>query len=68
MDFSKVNKKALIKDLVFFGTFNIVAHLLMNMRFNEPLLNEKFIYSLAFVLIGITVYHLFVDSRLEKSL
>jgi hypothetical protein len=68
MDFSKVNKKALIKDLVFFGTFNLIAHILMNMRYNDPLFSEKFIYSLAFVLIGITVYHLFVESRLEKSL
>jgi hypothetical protein len=68
MDLSKVNKKALIKDLVFFGTFNFVAHILMNMRYNDPLLSEKFIYSLAFVLIGITVYHVFVEARLEKSL
>jgi len=68
MDFSKVNRKQLIKDLVFFSVFHSVAHVLMNMRFGDPLLSEKFIYSLVFILAGVSVYHLFVDSRLEASL
>lgn len=68
MDFSKVNKKALIIDIVKFSTFHLVAHILMNMRYNEPLLNEKFIYSLTFILMGIAVYHVFVAPRLEPTL
>jgi hypothetical protein len=68
MDFSKVNKKALSIDLVKFATYNLVAHILMNMRYEEPLFNEKFIYSLAFILAGLSVYHIFVAPRLEPTL
>lgn len=68
MDFSKVNKKALIIDLTKVACFNIVAHILMNMRYGEPLFNEKFIYSLAFILAGFAVYHVFIAPRLEPTL
>ena len=61
MNFSKVNKKALISDLVKVATFNIVAHVLMGLRFDEPLFSEKFLYSLIFILIGFTVYHVALD-------
>jgi hypothetical protein len=61
MDFSKVNKKALISDLVKVATFNIVAHVLMGLRFDEPIFSEKFVYSLIFILIGFTVYHVALD-------
>jgi hypothetical protein len=57
----KLNKQALISDLVKVATFNLVAHVLMNARYNDPLFNEKFIYSLVFILIGFTVYHIFLD-------
>jgi len=61
MDLSKVNKRALFSDLVKVATFNIVAHVLMGLRFDEPLFSEKFIYSLIFILIGFTVYHVALD-------
>ena len=68
MDFSKVNKKDLITDLVKIACFNIVANILMNMRYNEPLLDEKFIYSLAFILIGFATYHILIAPRLLPTL
>ena len=43
MDFRNVNRKALISDLVKVATFQIVAHVLMSLRFNEPLFNEKYV-------------------------
>ena len=61
MDLSKVNKKDLFSDLVKVATFNIVAHVLMGLRFDEPLFSEKFIYSLLFILIGFTVYYVVLD-------
>ena len=61
MDFSKVNKRALFSDLVKVATFNIVAHVLMGLRFDDPLFSEKFIYSLLFTLIGFTVYYVVLD-------
>jgi hypothetical protein len=64
MDFSKVNKKDLITDLVKIACFNIVANILMNMRYGEPLLSERFIYSLAFILIGFATYHIFLAPQL----
>lgn len=64
MDLSKVNKKDLFSDLVKVATFNIVAHVLMGLRFNEPLFSEKFIYSLIFILIGFTVYHVALDPHI----
>ena len=57
----KLNKKALFSDLVKVATFNIVANLLMHLRFNEPLLDEKFLYSLVFILIGFTTYYILLD-------
>jgi len=68
MDLNKVNKKQLIKDLVFFMTFQGVAHILMHMRYEEPLFNEKFVNTLSFILIGITVWHIFILPRLENVL
>ena len=68
MDFSKVNKKDLITDLVKIACFNIVANILMNMRYREPLLDEKFIYSLAFILIGFATYHILIAPRLLPTL
>ena len=64
MDLSKVNKKDLITDLVKVACFNIVANILMSMRYNEPLLEEKFLYSLAFILIGFAVYHVIIAPQL----
>jgi hypothetical protein len=68
MDLSKVDRKGLIIDLVKVATFNIVAHILMNMRYGDPLFNEKFIYSLVFILAGFVFYHIFVGPRLEAEL
>lgn len=68
MDFSKVNRKALIIDLVKVACFNIVANLLMNVRYGEPALSEKFNYSLIFILAGFAVYHIFIAPRLEPTL
>jgi hypothetical protein len=64
MDFSKVNKRELISDLVKVATFNIVAHVLMGSTYNEPILGEKFIYSLIFILLGFAVYHVLIHRRL----
>ena len=60
MNFSKVNKKDLISDLVKVATFNIVAHVLMGVTYNEPVLSEKFVYSLIFTLLGFALYHVFI--------
>lgn len=68
MDFSKVNKKDLITDLVKIACFNIVANILMNMRYNEPLLSERFIYSLVFILTGFATYHIVIAPRLLPTL
>jgi|UniRef100_A0A6C0H1B6 hypothetical protein len=68
MNFSKVDRKGLIIDLVKVACFNIVANILMSVRYNEPLLNEKFVYSLVFILTGFAVYHLFIGPRLEPTL
>lgn len=57
----KLNKKALFSDLVKVATFNIVANFLMYLRFSEPLLDEKFINSLVFILIGFTTYYILLD-------
>lgn len=56
------NKKSLVTDLVKVATFNIVAHILMHVKYNDSLFDTKFIYSLIFILIGFTVYHLYLDS------
>jgi len=68
MDFSKVNKKDLITDLVKVAIFNIVANILMNVRYQEPLLGEKFIYSLVFILTGFAIYHILVAPQLVPRL
>jgi len=64
--FDKVNKKALIGDLAKVATFNLVAHFLMHIRFNEPILSEKFIYSLVFILLGFATYHYLLDAHVNK--
>jgi len=64
--FDKVNKKALLSDLAKVATFNLVAHFLMHVRFNEPILSEKFIYSLVFILLGFATYHYLLDAHLNK--
>jgi len=68
MDFSKVNKRDLVTDLVKVACFNIVANILMSIRYKEPLLEEKFIYSLAFILIGFAVYHVLIAPQLVPRL
>jgi len=68
MDFSKVNKKDLITDLVKIACFNIVANILMSIRYEEPLLSEKFLYSLTFILTGFAVYHIIIAPRLLARL
>ena len=68
MDLSKVNRKALIIDLVKVACFNIVANILMNVRYGEPVLSEKFIYSLIFILAGFATYHIVIAPRLEPRL
>ena len=68
MDFSKVNRKDLITDLVKIACFNIVANILMNVRYQEPLLSEKFLYSLAFILTGFAVYHIIIAPHLVPRL
>ncbi len=68
MDLSKVNRKALITDLVKVACFNIVANILMNVRYGEPMLSEKFIYSLVFILAGFAIYHIVIAPRLEPRL
>jgi hypothetical protein len=66
MDFKKVNKKALVEDLVKVATFNIVAHVLMSIKYGDELFSDKFVYSLIFILIGFTVYHVLLDSRVRS--
>jgi hypothetical protein len=66
MDFSKVDKKSLMSDLVKVATFNIIAHVLMGSTYNEPIFSEKFVYSLIFILLGFAVYHVFIHRRLMK--
>ena len=56
-----LNKKALASDLVKVATFNVVAHVLMHVRFGDALFDSKFIYSLIFILLGFTLYHVAVD-------
>jgi len=68
MDLSKVDKKSLITDLVKIACFNIVANLLMSIRYEEPLLSEKFLYSLTFILTGFAVYHIIIAPRLLACL
>ena len=64
MDYSTVDKKGLISDLIKVATFNIVAHILMSSSYNEPIFGEKFVYSLIFILLGFAVYHVFIHKRL----
>jgi hypothetical protein len=66
MDLRKVNKKALVEDLVKVATFQIVAHVLMSYKYGEELFNDKFVYSVIFTLIGFTVYHVLLDSRVNS--
>jgi len=61
----KVNKKALLGDIAKVATFNLVAHFLMHLRFNEPLFSEKFIYSLVFILLGFATYHYLLDNMVN---
>lgn len=61
----QVNRKALIGDLAKVATFNLVAHFLMHLRFNEPLFSEKFVYSLVFILLGFATYHYLLDSHVN---
>jgi hypothetical protein len=68
MDFSKVNRKDLIIDLVKFACFNIVANILMNVRDQEPIFSEKFVYSLVFLLTGFAVYHIVIAPQLLPRL
>ena len=63
MDLSKVDKKALVGDLVKVATFNIVAHALMSYKYGDELFNEKFVYSLIFILIGFAIYHVVLDKH-----
>ena len=56
-----LNKKALASDLVKVATFNVVAHVLMHLRFGDALFDEKFVYSLIFILLGFTLYHVAID-------
>jgi hypothetical protein len=64
--FDKVNKKALLSDLAKVATFNLVAHFLMHVRFNEPIFSEKFVYSLVFILLGFAAYHYLLDAHVNK--
>ena len=64
--FDKVNKKALLSDLAKVATFNLVAHFLMHVRFNEPIFSEKFVYSLVFILLGFATYHYLLDTHVNK--
>jgi len=62
-DLSKVNKVDLVDDLVKVATFNVVAHVLMNVRYGEPLFNERFVYFTLFVLAGFATYHIVLRKR-----
>jgi hypothetical protein len=64
-DLSKVNKLDLEDDLVKVETFNVVAHVLMNVRYGEPLFNERFVYFTLFVLTGFAVHHIFLRRRAQ---
>jgi len=64
MDFSKVNKRDLITDLIKVACFQIVASVAMGLSYSEPILNEKFLYSLFFILLGFTTYHVVIAPRL----
>lgn len=64
--FKNLDKTGLITDLVKVATFNIVANILMNLRFGEPLLDQKFLYSLVFILVGFAAYHIFLHRRVVK--
>ena len=49
MDFSKVNKRDLYTDLVKVACFHIVANILMGTTYGEPMLSQRFIHSLLFL-------------------
>ena len=68
MDFSKVNRKDLITDLVKVACFHIVANILMGYKFGEPQLSERFVYSLVFTLVGFATYHILIAPRLLPML
>jgi hypothetical protein len=64
-EWNKVNKVDLVDDLVKVATFNVVAHVLMNVRYGEPLFNERFVYFTLFVLTGFAVHHIFLRRRAQ---
>jgi hypothetical protein len=62
------DKKALVSDLLKVATFNIVAHYLMHVRFGDALFDEKFIYSLVFILLGFALYHVVIAGYIKNLL
>ena len=68
MDFSKVNKRDLITDLVKVACFHIVASILMGIVYSEPSLTPRFLVSLTTILIGFATYHIFIAPRLLPML
>jgi hypothetical protein len=66
MDLSKVDKYGLTHDLIKVTLFNILAHIAMHHGYNEPLLTYKFLFQLAFILLGFTGFYVFIEPHVRK--
>lgn len=57
---SKSAQNALINDIVKTATWMIVVHVLTMSRDKKPMFDEKSVYDIIFVLVGLAVYNLVV--------
>jgi len=66
MDFSQVDKYGLTHDLIKVTLFNVLAHIAMHHGYNEPLFSPKYLYQLAFILVGFTLFYVLVEPHVKK--
>jgi uncharacterized membrane protein len=61
LDYSLINKKALIYTLIKVFIFKFCAHLVSVLYFNDTLFNEKFLAMLMAIFIGFILFYVFFE-------
>ena len=61
LDWSLIDKKSMIHDLVKIGLFNFCAHIISVLYFKEEFLNHKFLIILSAIELGFVLFYIFFE-------
>ena len=68
LDWSLVDKRSLIHDLVKVFIFNFCAHLLSVMYFKEEFLSHKFLFILFAIELGFSLFYILFEPVIVKNI